>query len=113
MDYIGVIENDLGLEKEEQIIIYGAGKVGRHTLEVLEKSGLKGNVVCFCDNSRDMWGKSINGVTVYHIAEACAMYPQGIYLISSMYVRQMAESLLQYGINKIHIIRESSVEEGI
>ena len=39
MEYIGTIEHDHGLENEEQIIIYGAGKVGRHTLEIFRRAG--------------------------------------------------------------------------
>ena len=39
MNYIGTIEQDDELEQEDQLIIYGAGKVSRHTLEVLQKAG--------------------------------------------------------------------------
>ncbi len=112
MNYIGTIEQDKKLEQESQIIIYGAGKVGRHTLEVLEKTGQKEKVMCFCDNSKSMAGKSIEGIPVYDVAKSCTAYPCGAYLVASMFVRQMVESLLQYGIEKIHIIRESPEEEG-
>ncbi len=110
MKYIGTIEGDKGLEKEVQIIIYGAGKVGRHTLEVLEKAGMRKKIVCFCDNGKGMQGKMIEGIPVRKIDEACTLYPQGAWLVASMFVRQMVESLLQYGIEKIHIIRESPKE---
>lgn len=110
MNYIGTIEQDDELEQEDQIIIYGAGKVGRHTLEVLQKAGWQKKVVCFCDNNRNMAGKMLDGVPVSGVRETCARYPQGTYLVASMCVRQMVESLMRYGIEKIHIIRESPEE---
>ena len=110
MEYIGTIEHDYGLEKEDQIIIYGAGKVGKHTLEVLQKAGRKAKVMCFCDGNRDMAGTEIDGVVVRTVEESCVMYPMAAFLVASMCVRQMVESLLQHGIEKIHIIRESSAE---
>ncbi len=111
MDYIGTIEQDKGLGQEKQIIIYGAGKVGRHTLEVLEKTDQKEKIVCFCDNDKSMEEKYIEGIPVYGVEKVCTVYPYGTYLIASMFVRQMVESLLQYGIEKIHIIRETLMEE--
>lgn len=112
MEYIGTVECDYGLEKEEQIIIYGAGKVGRHALEVLKRAGWQNKVACFCDSNKDMAGKAIDGVAIRGIEEAYAMYPTGTYLVASMCVRQMVETLLRYGIEneKIHIIRESETE---
>lgn len=110
MDYIGTIERDTRLTREDSIIIYGAGKVGKHTLKVLEEAGRKGNVRCFCDNGKNMAGKTMEGISVCKVEEACTRYPQGTYLVSSIFVRQMVESLLQYGIEKIHIIRESPIE---
>ena len=110
MDYIGTIEQDHGLEKESQIVIYGAGKVGRHALEALQKAGWKKKVMCFCDNNKEMYGKQIEGVPVCGIQEGCGRYPQAAYLVASMSVRQMVESLLGNGIEKIHIIRESTEE---
>ena len=110
MDYIGTIEQDRELEREEQIIIYGAGKVGRHALEALGKAGWREKVVCFCDSNRDMCGKDVEGIPVLGVKEACARYPQGVCLVASMCVRQMVESLLRHGMERIHIIRESPAE---
>lgn len=108
MNYIGTIENDRELMNKKQIIIYGGGKVGRHALEVLCERGLRDNVACFCDNNPKLWGKTVEGVCVFPLEEACcSKYPQGTYLVASMCVRQMVEALLQYGIEDIHIIRES------
>lgn len=108
VNYIGTIENDRGLIDQEQIIIYGGGKVGRHALEVLCERGLRNNVVCFCDNDPRLFGKKVEGICVFPVEDVCRYkYPKGTYLVASMCVRQMVESLMQYGIEDIHIIRES------
>lgn len=108
MNYIGTIENDRGLIDKEQIIIYGGGKVGKHALQVLRERGMRDNVVCFCDNNLNLFGNEVEGVPVLPVSDVCCLkYPQGTYLVASMCVRQMVESLMQYGIEDIHIIRES------
>ncbi|MCI8938518.1 MAG: hypothetical protein HFH12_00785 [Dorea sp.] len=106
MNYIGTIEHDRHLGDAAQIVIYGAGKVGKETWEFLRKKGWKEKVVCFCDNNTDAQGKELQGLPVFSLSEACSRYPQGTYLIASLCVRQMLESLLGYGIETIHIIRE-------
>lgn len=106
MNYIGTIEDDK-LTTQEQLVIYGAGKVGRHVLEILSERGLREKVACFCDNSPKLRGAEIDGIRVYCAEEACGRYPEGTYLVASVCVRRMVESLLQYGIEDIHIIRES------
>lgn len=110
MEYIGTIEHDFGLAEEEQIILYGAGKVGRHTLDVLRKTGLGNQVMCFCESGSVQMGRTVDGVIVRAVEETCAMYPKATYLVASMCVRQMVETLMQYGIEKLHIIRESQEE---
>lgn len=106
MKYIGTIHNDHKLEDAEQIIIYGAGKVGREVWDFLRANGWKEHVVCFCDNHPGMQGGMVEGLPVLGLSEASGRYPEGTYLIASLCVRQMLESLLQYGIEEIHIIRE-------
>lgn len=108
LNYIGTIENDRRIIDAKQIIIYGGGKVGRHALEVLCERGVRDRVVCFCDNNPNLLGKEVEGIPVFSVSDVCcSKYPQGTYLVASMCVRQMVESLMQYGIEDIHIIRES------
>ncbi len=107
MKYIGTIERDNELKGASQIVIYGAGKVGKEVLGFLKENGWLGRVSCFCDNDNRMWGSSVEGVLVISLLEATGRYPQGTYLIASLCVRQMLESLLGYGIEDIHVIRES------
>lgn len=106
MKYIGTIQNDHILGDAEQIVIYGAGKVGREVWDFMRAKGWKEHAVCFCDNNPEMQGGMVEGLLVFGLSEACVRYPKGTYLIASLCVRQMMESLLQYGIEDIHIIRE-------
>lgn len=107
MEYIGVIEKDFFLENTEQIIIYGAGKVGKQTMRYLKDNGMGGKIQCFIDNNSKVWGQLIEDIPVVGISQAVAEYPQGTFLVASMAVRQMVESLLMFGIEQIHIIREN------
>ena len=107
ISYIGTVEKDDRLAYAEQIIIFGAGKVGKETLEFLKDRGWLERAVCFCDNSPEMQGTEVQGIPVFSPGEACRMYPEGTYLIASLCVRQMAESLRCHGIEDIHIIREA------
>ena len=106
MDYIGVVEKDLALKNAEHIIIYGAGNVGKQTMHYLKDNGMGEKIRCFIDNNSNIWGTYIEDIAVMGISEAIYRYPKGIYLVASMSVRQMVESLLWSGAEHIHIIRE-------
>lgn len=107
MEYIGVIEKDFILKEAEYIIIYGAGNVGKQVMHYLKDNGMGDKIRCFIDNNLKMQGIDIESIPVVSISEAIDSYPQGIYLVASMSVRQMVESLLQLGAERIHIIREN------
>lgn len=107
ISYIGTVRNDYKIGDAEKIVIYGAGKVGKEVWEFLQMKGWQEKAVCFCDNSPEMQGKEVQGLPVLSLPEACSKCPDGTYLIASLCVRQMAERLLQNGIEDIHIIREA------
>lgn len=107
IEYIGVIEKDDKIADADQIVIYGAGKVGRHTLEILDKEGFSEKVCAIIDNNPTLVGKNINGIEICTVDTATRRYSEAIYLVASMSVQQMVESLLGNRISHIHIIRES------
>lgn len=43
------LANNIGVLFEKKIIIYGAGKYGIRSAKLLEKAGLGGGILCFCD----------------------------------------------------------------
>lgn len=105
MEFIGKIEDDDKLLQEDQIVIYGAGNIGKKLVIVLEKKGYRKKIVAFCDGNQQIWGKEENGILVISLEEAVRRYPEAAYLIGSCCVRQMAEALIEAGISKIHITR--------
>ena len=108
MDYIGTIEQDEKIFCEKEIIIYGAGKVGKHWCELLNYKGCNDSVKGFCDSNAKIVGQKLFDKTIYSIEEVVKIYPDAVYLVASMCVRQMTETLKSFGIDKIHIIRESN-----
>lgn len=108
MDYIGTIEQDKKILDEKEIIIYGAGKVGKHCCEVLSLKGRADSVKGFCDGNAAIVGGILMDKNIYSVEEAVRLHPNAVYLVASMCVRQMTEKLMACGINKIHIIRESN-----
>lgn len=105
MEYIGKIEDDDKLFHENQIVIYGAGKIGKKLVKVLEEKGYRKKIVAFCDGNQQIWNKMENGILVISLEEAVRRYPEAAYLIGSCCVRQMAEALAEAGISKIHVTR--------
>lgn len=105
MEFIGKIEDDNKLLTEEQIIIYGAGTIGKRLVKVLDEKGYRKKIAAFCDSDRQKWGKKEEGIQVISLEEAAEKYPDAAYLVGSCCVRQIAETLIEAGINKIHITR--------
>lgn len=107
MEYIGTIEEDYISADIKQILIYGAGKVGRHAFDNLCQRGYGTSVIGFCDNNRMLIGKTLYDRPIFSLDVASQKYPDATYFVASMCVRQMIDSLKAAGIGKIHIIRES------
>lgn len=108
MEYIGVIEDDAKILSEKQVIIFGAGKVGKHCYEVFERKGCTDIVAGFCDNNNGIVGQQLFEKNIFNVDKAVKEYPDAYYLVASICVRQMVVKLKEYGIEKIHIIRESN-----
>lgn len=105
MDFIGRLEEDNGITGEEQIVIYGAGTIGKRAYAILKQKGLADGVRAFCDGNSDVIRSNIEGKEVMSLTDVCRKYPTAVYLVASCCVRQMVENLRSQGIQKIHIIR--------
>jgi FkbM family methyltransferase len=57
---------------EEQLVISGTGHLGRLALSGLRSAGIE--PLAFCDNNPQLWGKSIDGLSVISPQEAAARY---------------------------------------
>lgn len=105
MEFIGKIEDDSKLLLEDKIVIYGAGTIGKRLVRALDGKGCKEKIVAFCDSNQKIWGKKEEGIQVMSLKETVEKYPDAAYLIGSCCVRQIAETLIEAGIDKIHIAR--------
>lgn len=104
MDYIGTCENDIKLEKEKKIVIFGCGKIARGVYQALQQRDLAGNICCFCDNNAKIQGTEMYGCMVVSVEDAVCDHPDAAFLVTSTCVREMTEQLRDMGVRKIHII---------
>lgn len=106
---------------EDQIILFGAGIVGKRMLSLLESIGTE--VVGFCDNNEDIIGKIISGKNVYSLKGLLDMKEDYIWFISvkSEHVqREIEQQLKDNGITNIvlsleellfgHLIKEYELQ---
>ncbi len=56
------------------LVLFGAGKLGQRTCNGLKRIGIE--LLAFCDNKKELWGKSICGVEVLSPAVAAEKFSQ-------------------------------------
>ena len=79
---------------KEKIIIFGAGKKGKETKEILEKMGFFPKY--FCDNNHELWGKCVEGIEVLNPEDLPYFYRNySVILGSVLYARQFNEQLVR------------------
>ncbi len=106
MEYIGRLENDRKLQSSEAcIVIFGAGKEFVKILDKLEKSNLKKNVICICDNDVKKQGKEISGIQIVSLDYALRYYKNAIYIVYNQFCIEICKQLSEQGIDRIHLIR--------
>ena len=59
---------------ERSLVLFGAGGLGRKTLDGLLRLGIK--PLAFADNNPALWGKEINGIKVFSLQEAVKKFGQ-------------------------------------
>tara|TARA_Y100000589_G_C27199325_1_gene648728 strand:- start:4961 stop:6850 length:1890 start_codon:yes stop_codon:yes gene_type:complete len=62
-DFIYLLNNNYSKTSSSNAVIYGAGETGVELLTSLKHNNFK-NVLCFIDDDKDLWGRSINGVPI-------------------------------------------------
>ncbi len=63
-----------------RLVLFGAGNFGRRALTGLRKIGIE--PLAFADNNPAMWGKEIDGVTIYNPAEAIQRFPESVFVVT-------------------------------
>lgn len=90
----------------KQIVIFGAGRKGKRLYCILEeicaymKDGHT-EIVCFCDNSTDLRGVSIEGKKVFSVEYSIKYFPDAFYIVANAeHYEGMLKQLRDYGIRE-------------
>lgn len=105
MEYIGNILYDRKLlEKEEDVVIFGAGKYGRKLLYYLELNKKSKKISCFCDSDISQCGHTVAGIPILAPEEALQRYPEAAWLVSGKYAEEMYDTLHRHNVHNIHFL---------
>lgn len=75
----------------ERIVLFGAGGLGKRTLEGLRRVGVL--PLAFADNNPALWGTSIEGVPVYQTARAAEQYGQNAVFVVTIWGAQARDRM--------------------
>ena len=87
----------------KEIILFGAGKIGKHALNYFQDK-----VYCFCDNNKNMWDKTINNKKIIGFENLLHIYDKEKYNIiltisDRTAIMNIVKSLFDHGINEFDI----------
>lgn len=68
---------------KSEIMIFGAGLLGRKTIKYLDQKGIFKNIICIIDNSLEKRKKTVAGITIVSPQEAINKYPQALCIIAN------------------------------
>src|SRR5436309_7686179 len=75
----------------DRIVLFGARKLGRKTLDGLLSVGIK--PLAFSDNDSDTWGKSIDGVPIYSPREAASRWGSDAVFVITIWGRGSSDTM--------------------
>lgn len=85
---------------ENNIILYGAGKIGREAALLLKEKNIK----CYIDASDEIHNKIINGIKVYHVDEVDLTSDSIVYISTIKDTAQIINELLCRGVKRENIV---------
>ena len=102
------INNVLYKARNNKVYICGAGVYGRFLHAFLNVHGIR-PIQSFCDNNRDIVGKSIQGLVVENLEEVVAKDKNALYIIATkkQYADEIEKQLLDEGISPELIVKYS------
>ncbi len=84
--------------KGREVIIFGCGQLGRFIHAVLIQNKIC-NVAGYCDNSRNLYGKKIQGITVLSPDNAVWLYSEACFIIANKgHSEKIKKQLIELGI---------------
>ena len=98
--------------KNKKIILYGASGTAKAVLNNLDNYGI--SPVCFCDGNQDKWGTEFFGYDIISVNKLCEMEKGNtLIIISSVYVKEIKEQLINWGIDPNIIVSYFTVHIGL
>lgn len=91
------------IKEKENIVIFGAGKMGKHLIVFLKTNDIK--IKCICDNNEDLYGKKIGDVIICGLNDVI-QEKNNYYIISSQnFSFDIEQQLLLAGVSQDKIER--------
>lgn len=98
------LENALQSELDRPIIIFGCGIYGITTKRNLEYCQIDYNVVAFCDNNKELIGKTIEGISVISPEDVLHCENPVIIVTFQKHSKEICSQLVGMGIDKKDIV---------
>jgi FkbM family methyltransferase len=76
-----------------RMVLFGAGNLGRKALAVLRQDGVE--PLAFVDNNASLWGRSIDGVTVYSPAEGADIFGKSASFVLTIWRGEGTDTMAQ------------------
>lgn len=70
------------IEKFDHIVVYGAGKIGKKVLDILDEHGLSSKISCFTISKLDVDEMNFNGFQVKSVYDIESDYKQSLFLLA-------------------------------
>lgn len=81
---------------EPNIVLYGAGNLGRFTIQAMRDAGRL--PVAICDSNPRLWGTNCEGVEVMAIDKAILVHPKALYVVTIYNGASMRKKLRSIGV---------------
>lgn len=92
------VEMLLSATANKEVVIFGAGRVGRFVQALLKKRGGAIELV-FCDSNENIWGNELNGLAVLSPEQAYKRFPDAVHVLSGRkFEEAMRALLIQLGV---------------
>ena len=96
------LDEFLKKNKENQIILYGAGSRGVRVYHNLISKGFKKEQLLFCDSNSNLWNTVLCGIKVISLDELKSFHSDTCFIISSSVRYEIIPKLQEIGFKNIH-----------
>lgn len=87
----------------KSVVIFGSGDSGQRLYKLLVEAQIN-NIIAYCDNNENIFGKKMFGIEVISPKRACEEYTESIFIIANQnHYDAIKDQLLDMGINRDRI----------